>query len=240
MATGTLDLNQVDAERKRQESAEAQARRIVEEVLADAQNAVAGHLEQAPTRDDSADDGSWEVAHRIVEEVLATEAALDTTLDERALDEPDSSTVESSRTPVSTRRHLVLLNTDQPLVLVPGPVYEPGAGSWIPSGDRLGRLVDDVLATLRTAPKNVGAVLREAADSPGMPATRWMLLGLLWMAAFAALVPFAFATIGNSLQMEIDLYGEDTATQPAAEQPAGEQPTDVTGQDNPSVEGSGS
>lgn len=230
MATGTLDLNEIDQERRRREAGELSpddhARSIVEEVLASAQTDAAQRLEQ----DASDDDDSWTIARSIVEDVLATEAALDSTVEVDAT-QPEWSLGASGRPP---RRHLVFLSADEPLVLVPGPVYEPGVGAWTPQSgaDDLSALVDLAIGTVRATPQTVSGVLRGAADSADMPATRWILVGILWMAAFAGLVPFAFATIGNALDMEIDIYGEATAEEPAIEQQA----PDVSETTNPSVD----
>lgn len=174
------------------------------------------------------------VAHRIVEEVLAAEAALETPQADGPLDEVHETREDDGRLTLAgpfQRRDFVLLTTDEPLVLVPGPTYEPATSAFVPSPDPLRVLVDDALASVQTAPQTISDALRGAADSPAMPATRWMLFGLLWMAAFAGLVPFAFATIGNSIDMQIEVFGEETEEATIEQQPA-----DVTSTDNPSVD----
>lgn len=203
MGTGTLDLTRVEEERRRFE----EERR-------------------------SEDEDPSAVAERIVEEVLAAEAALEESLRREQIEEADGAT--SERTP---RRHLVWLGVEDPLVLVPGPVYAPGDRPFVPTrdGDRLELLVDDAIGTLRAQPHTIGGALRSAADSPAMPATRWVMFGLLWMAAFAGLVPFAFATIGNALEVEVDIFGEAEG-EPAIEQI---QPEGADETENPSVQDEG-
>ncbi|MDX1620117.1 MAG: hypothetical protein R3320_03945, partial [Nitriliruptorales bacterium] len=111
-------------------------------------------------------------------------------------------------------------------------VYDPGSAPWTPSADRLAVLVEQAIDSVRTAPRSARELVQGIADAADMTGTRWMVLALVWMVAFAGLMPLAFASIGSSLEIEIEIF-EDEA--PAVQ----EQPAD-TSTSNPSVEGSGS
>lgn len=253
MTTGTLDLSRVDAERRRLESANAdlpaedrpspdelaldvdpatRAHRIVEQVLAEAERGEGTPGTSRPAGVAQEEDSPGAVAHRIVREVLAAEAATASRLERSAgdpssraaqeVDDTSASDRESEWTPSIHRRHLVLLGADGGLVLVPGPVYEPRDGAFVPTRipTTLEGLVERVVSSFdgrSRASDDVRAAIRGAAESEALPGSRWLVLGVLWAAAVAAATPFAGAALGSAIDFRIDLWGDEPAMVQEAE-----------------------
>lgn len=204
---------------ERQPEAAARARGIVEEVLD------AAHLSPddllspqagALPRDD-APATAW--ARYIVSQVVAADhtatteqangqrpaspAEAATTPSPAAPSQPRSLLSTVSRPDRSARADLVVLTGSDPIALLPGPVHEPGEGAWVPPPDRLPILVRRALASIRQTPL---ARLWAISGTSGMPRVRWLVLGLLWAAAFAAIVPLLFAALSASVDLEINLW----------------------------------
>lgn len=239
--TATLDIERVQAERDRIEAKRDAAQRvelgpddrapedsgpidvdpatrahlIVQEVLASAAPASAVEIDVPVTTDDSAAGR----ARRIVEEVLAAAQDAPTTdaptTDADAQTNDEGATADAGPELPEVRTDFVLLGLPQPVVLVPGPVFEARPAAFTPRTDRdLPELVDEALGTFVTdeAPRNIREAIHGAAETASMPGMRWVVAGAVWAAAFALVVPLAFKGVLSSVDLTVDLWGDQTAT----------------------------
>lgn len=106
------------------------------------------------------------------------------------------------------RADFVLLGVDEPVVLLPGEAYRPQGQAFVPARDRLPALAAQAVASLRRSWPSPMRTLRTAAEAAPMPRVRWLLLGLLWAAAFAAAIPLLFSAVSASIDFDINLWDD--------------------------------
>lgn len=199
--TGTIDLQQVEAERRRLEAADA----FDSLTIPDDPSA----LFDAPLADDAAPE-AW--ARRIVDEIItlhgggATDAPV--VDDVRPLEDAPS---EPAMLAEEHRAFFAML-TEDPLVLLPGRAVEPDAPVWQPAAvedDGLTSLVDRLVDSVRStaAPAAVPATDDGTAIGAGAARTAaWVLLALVWAAALASLVPMLFEGVGAALDAQFQIW----------------------------------
>lgn len=244
--TATLDLERIQAEARRQRSARpsgplgpddrapadagrvetdpaTRAHLIVQEVLAAAAEpeTTAGSGPEIPVSTDSA---AAAHARRIVEEVLATA---------KAAAPVGRTDVEETEDDV-VRADLVLLGIDQPTVLVPSEAYEATPAAFAPPRrPALGALVDAAIAPLRARPaeartyveaddtvasQDLRSAIEKAASSESMHLTRWVVAAAVWAVAFALVVPLLVNGLIASVDMTVDLWGDQQPAQVTSDQ----------------------
>lgn len=197
--TGTIDLQQVEAERRRQAGDAFDAITVPDDPSA---------LFDLPLSDDAAPE-LW--ARRIVDEIItlhgggATDAPV--VDDERPLEEPPAAPAALAD---DHRAFFALLDTDEPQVLLPGEAVDPDAPVWRPApaqDDDLAPLVDRLLASARSG----AAAYPQPDDGTALGAgaartAAWVLLALVWAASLASLVPLLFEGIGAAVDAQFQIW----------------------------------
>lgn len=181
----------------------AHAHRIVQQVLADAEDAEASSPEDATgVAEPPAGAGSpAAIASAVVAEVI----------DEQGFEPEDSITTGSlavggdgAAVPVvAPRQYLAMLSREEPLVLLPGRTYDPDGDAYTPPPvDPTRARVDAALAPAveqAQAPPPV-------TDGSGHP-FRWLLAAALWAALVAGFGPLLLRALAGSIDLRIDLWG---------------------------------
>ncbi len=207
--TGTIDLSRVEAERRR---LEAVTDEIVEITVPDDASTL---FADVPTDDSSAE--QW--ARRIVADVLHDHEMVDAVLAPVADPQP----VER---PVLGDDHLAywaILDSDQPLALLPGSPVVPDGAPWRPVVDRsLERLADRVVRSFRATPATAAATAAvtegdwavdwsddDAGDLAQSTARTiaWGALAVVWLVAAFSLTPFMLESGQAAVDFSFDIWG---------------------------------